>query len=79
MSGTSPLFDLNDRVAIVTGASSGLGVQFAESLADAGAKLVLAARRQTRLEELAGKLDARSTDVLVQPCDVTVERMSIGW
>ena len=44
---------LQDRVAIVTGASSGLGARFATVLAEAGAQVVAAARRLERLEELA--------------------------
>lgn len=46
-------FRLDGRVAIITGASSGLGVGFAETLAEAGADLVLGARRIERLEETA--------------------------
>ena len=47
------LFDLTDRVAIVTGASSGFGVVFAHALAEAGADVVVAARRKERLEQTA--------------------------
>jgi|SRR5579884_1565858 len=51
-------FRLDDRVAIVTGASSGLGERFARVLAGAGARVVLAARRLERLEALAHSLPA---------------------
>lgn len=47
------LFDLDKRVALITGAGSGLGRQFAETLAGAGATVVLAARRRTKLDETA--------------------------
>ena len=46
-------FRLDDRVVIVTGASSGLGVYFAEACAQAGADVVLAARRVEKLDETA--------------------------
>jgi NAD(P)-dependent dehydrogenase (short-subunit alcohol dehydrogenase family) len=68
------LTDLRDRVAIVTGASSGLGARFATVLADAGAHVVAAARRLDRLEQLA---DGRR--IAAVRCDVTddddVERL----
>jgi NAD(P)-dependent dehydrogenase (short-subunit alcohol dehydrogenase family) len=60
------LLDLNGRVAIVTGASSGLGWRFAQVLHDAGATVVLAGRRAERLEELHRLLE-RSLPV---PCDI---------
>jgi len=58
---------LDDRVAIVTGASSGLGARFARVLHDAGADVVLAARRVERIEALAADLGPRAHAV---PCDV---------
>lgn len=60
-------FRLDGRVAIVTGASSGLGARFARVLDAAGARVVLAARRADRLEALAAEL----TDAHVVPCDLT--------
>jgi len=53
----SELFDIKGNVAIVTGTSSGLGVVFAETLAEAGANLALCARRIERVEELAKRLE----------------------
>jgi short-subunit dehydrogenase len=50
---------LKGRTALVTGASSGLGICFATQLAECGADLVLTARREERLHELAGTLSAR--------------------
>jgi NAD(P)-dependent dehydrogenase (short-subunit alcohol dehydrogenase family) len=66
-------FRLDERVAVVTGASSGLGVVFAETVAAAGAKVVVAARRRERLEELAARLEERGAECQVIACDVTVE------
>jgi len=63
------LFRLDDRVAIVTGASSGVGRRFAGVLTAAGAKVALAARRADRLEKLAREL----RDSLPVQCDVTKE------
>ena len=59
------------RTAIVTGASSGLGVTFAQTLAEAGANVVLVARRADRLEQVASDLRAGGANVLVQACDVS--------
>jgi NAD(P)-dependent dehydrogenase (short-subunit alcohol dehydrogenase family) len=56
-------FRLDGKVALVTGASSGLGVQLAEALHLAGADVVLVARRRDRLEAFAGRLGERATPV----------------
>jgi NAD(P)-dependent dehydrogenase (short-subunit alcohol dehydrogenase family) len=66
----TPLQSLQGRVAIVTGASSGLGARFATVLADAGATVVACGRRVARIEELA------RTRAAIQPveCDVTDEQ-----
>lgn len=66
------MFDLKGKVAVVTGASSGLGVQMATAFARQGANLVILARRFERLEEFAKKLAKEyGTEVLPVRCDVT--------
>ncbi|MFC6160967.1 SDR family oxidoreductase [Kribbella jiaozuonensis] len=55
--------DLTGRTAVVTGAASGIGAAIATQLADAGASVALVARRQDRLDDLAGKLGPRTIGV----------------
>jgi NAD(P)-dependent dehydrogenase (short-subunit alcohol dehydrogenase family) len=64
------LFRLDDKVAIVTGASSGLGVAFATALAEAGADVVLTGRRTDRLNETRALVEERGRRALVVTADV---------
>ena len=63
--------DLSGRVALVTGASSGLGAQFARTLSKAGAAVVLAGRRIERLNDLRAEIEAEGGDAHVVRLDVT--------
>jgi hypothetical protein len=63
--------DLSGRVALVTGASSGLGAQFARALAKAGAGVVLAGRRVERLKTLRAEIESEGGDAHVVALDVT--------
>lgn len=63
--------DLSGRVAFVTGASSGLGAQFARVLARSGAAVVLAARRIEKLKDLRAQIEAEGGDAHVLGLDVT--------
>lgn len=65
------MFSLKGRVAVVTGASSGLGLQMANGFAQQGADLVLLARRKERLEAIAADFRARGIRCLPIQCDVT--------
>jgi 3-oxoacyl-[acyl-carrier protein] reductase len=73
----SELFDLSGEVALVTGASSGLGARFAEVLAAQGANVVLAARRVDRLDALVRQITERGGAATAVRLDVT-DRTSIG-
>jgi len=63
--------DLSGRVALVTGASSGLGAQFARTLSRAGAGVVLASRRVDKLKELRARIEGEGGDAHVVELDVT--------
>lgn len=88
MSGSAPAqladparaFRLDGRVAVITGASSGIGQALAEGLAAAGARVALASRRQDRLEALAARLRAAGANARAFGCDVAstedVERLA---
>ncbi|WP_374670070.1 SDR family oxidoreductase [Ramlibacter sp.] len=63
--------DLDGRVAFITGASSGLGAQFAKTLARAGAAVVLTARRMEKLKELRAQIEGEGGDAHAIELDVT--------
>src|SRR3984893_15472690 len=64
-------FRLDDKVVIVTGASSGLGVSFAQAFAEAGADVVLGARRVDRLADTASLVEAGGRKALTIATDVS--------
>jgi NAD(P)-dependent dehydrogenase (short-subunit alcohol dehydrogenase family) len=64
------LFDLSGKTAIVTGGSRGIGKEMAEGLAEAGANLMLCARRQEWLDETVAEFAARGFNVAGKACDV---------
>ena len=63
--------DLSGRVAFITGASGGLGAQFARTLARAGAAVVLASRRVERLKDLRAEIEGEGGDAHIVALDVT--------
>ncbi|MFW5931067.1 MAG: SDR family NAD(P)-dependent oxidoreductase [Desulfosalsimonas sp.] len=74
MKNPKEFFDITGRVALVTGASSGLGAVFARGLAKAGASVVLAARRKDRIEDLRQSLESEGSGALSVQCDVSREK-----
>ena len=78
------MFTLKGKTALVTGASYGLGITFAETLAGAGANLVLAARSLDKLQALAARLTAAGHKALAVKCDVgnpedVAAMVAAGW
>ena len=64
---------LKDKVAVITGASSGIGEATAEALAAEGAAVAVAARREDRLEDLVERIEGNGSRALAVSCDVTDE------
>ena len=67
------LFDLSGKVALITGASSGLGLHFAKLLAENGAAVVLVARRQDRLDALAAAIEQSGGRAIAVQADVSAQ------
>jgi NAD(P)-dependent dehydrogenase (short-subunit alcohol dehydrogenase family) len=71
MTDTAPLFSLRGRTALVTGGSAGIGEAMAKALGDAGAAVILMARRVDALEDAAVRLRQHNIQVHTLPCDLS--------
>ena len=69
--GIRELFELDGQVALVTGASRGLGLQIATSLGEMGAKIALCARSKEELERASANLGAAGIEAFAVPCDLS--------
>ena len=75
----SNLFDLTGKVALVTGASSGLGVQFAKALARQGADIAICARRVEKLVEVKKEIEALGVKVFCTNVTLLITLISPEW
>jgi gluconate 5-dehydrogenase len=71
MASVKELFDLKGRVSVVTGGATGLGLQMATALAEAGSNVVVCSRKQENCEEAARGLEKLGVKALGMACDVT--------
>lgn len=80
MTAIAELFSLRGRIALVTGASSGIGRTMAQALAEAGAAVALIARRAPELQGVAGSIEDGGGRAVVVACDLTdrAERAALG-
>jgi dehydrogenase/reductase SDR family protein 7B len=70
---------LKDQVVWITGASSGIGAALSRAFAKAGARLVLSARRQDKLEEVAASCNLPDAHLLILPIDLEHSEQAAGW
>ena len=77
--GRSPLFDLGGKVALVTGGSRGIGLEIAEGLGEAGARLVITARREEYLAEAERALAGKGIEVLALKGSLAAEDDVQSW
>ena len=75
----NPIYDFTGQVALVTGASSGMGIATARAFAEAGAAVVLADINETTLSSAADDLTAVGHQVLGVRCDVSDEDSVAAW
>jgi NAD(P)-dependent dehydrogenase (short-subunit alcohol dehydrogenase family) len=73
------LFDLEGKTALVTGGSRGLGLQLAHALGEAGARVVLSARKAGELEEAVADLQARASTRAGSPPTAPRKKTSASW
>ncbi len=64
------MFDLTDKVALITGSTRGIGLSIAENFAKQGAKVVIASRKHDECEKVAARLAAAGHHAIAVPCDV---------
>ncbi|MBP7967140.1 SDR family oxidoreductase [Candidatus Woesebacteria bacterium] len=69
------MFDLTGKVAVITGASSGLGIQFAQALAKQGASVAILARSEDKLRSVKQNLEKKGSVCIAICCDVTNENL----